>query len=132
MYTSRSNLTFFLSFHVAPTTELVAVRNDATNGSLEARSGNPTITVYSGLGCGGTELSFLQIPKCQRVCHSVSGIRGSLLMIDSTSNPKPTADFFTSSDCSGSSFQHTWIGAGTTSCSNINPVANSFYAYYNC
>ncbi|KAK3690531.1 hypothetical protein B0T22DRAFT_481704 [Podospora appendiculata] len=100
---------------------------------VERRGGDHHSVVYDGDGCSGDTLDTQINFGCGGTCHQVSNIQSVLLVQATTGNPKPTADFFASSDCTGSRVLHAGIFSGEHSgCSDMPSTANSYYLYYNC
>ncbi len=118
------------------------VYNVASNNTLVGRAGNPRFTLYDGLSCSGNVILIDYIDnksncnKKSRSCGAAAGIRSVLLMQDNDKNPKPTMDFYESSDCSDRNFRHVNIGAGNSACCDMpglsNGIANGYYAYNDC
>lgn len=100
-----------------------------------AQSGTRTATIFDGGSCTGSSIDSFVNFGCGGTCHSYPNrnIVSVLLNQQFTGNPKPTADFYASSDCSGSRVLHAGIlNSQNAGCSNMPSTAHSFYLYHNC
>ncbi|KFY04370.1 hypothetical protein V491_09376 [Pseudogymnoascus sp. VKM F-3775] len=108
----------------------MAIDTEAVN--IVERSGDHYANVYGGQYCSGDVLAAVPEFGCGGQCHKITNGVSILLGQSGTGNPKPTASYFSDSNC-----QHQIGSAGIyagehTGCTNSGQFFNSFYLYFNC
>ncbi|KAF2492858.1 hypothetical protein BU16DRAFT_564167 [Lophium mytilinum] len=109
-----------------------SIESNAVPQSLEARSDHQA-NFYSSQGCSAGYITTISDFGCGGTCHTFNqGVEAVYLQYGGAGD-KPTADCFTSFDCSGSANTHNGIQKGYSSgCTNEHSIVHSCYLYDGC
>ena len=139
----------------APSLPIVVEPESVTNATanLETRNGNHYSTAWSGSGCTGQEIDYIDNFGCGGTCHNgySNKIFSLFLRMDGKKNPKATASLFDGYNCNGNQIASAGIWKdnveGCTDVSGANSCKLSFwftaefwaslnhklvYLYWNC
>lgn len=98
---------------------------------LEKRESHQA-NLYTQIGCVDGYISSVYNFNCGGHCYTYSQGVAAVYLEYSGSGKYPTANCYTSSDCSGNVNTHSGVGSGSHSCTSQHNVVRSCYFYYGC